>query len=202
MIEMPPLRSLRSNGIRMGYYEAGRSPTASFFAMAGRKSLFLASPDQGLGRGRHPGNRADQRLWYDRPAGAGRAHDMEHLTGDLVGLLDHLKIDRRSSSATTQGGFIVTNAAAPHRSRRRRDRRQHARPRPPAGRSGRAVPEAVRRQMYIVQFQDPPRARQDLRRPRQTTFDAFTQAVAAQGRPRRRRCGGCRHRPTTWPFRR
>ena len=54
-------------------------------------------------------------------------YDMEHLTGDLVGLLDHLKIDKAIFVGHDWGGFIVWQMPLRHhRSRRRRRRRQHA----------------------------------------------------------------------------
>jgi pimeloyl-ACP methyl ester carboxylesterase len=42
----------------------------------------------------------------DRPEPV-EAYDMEHLTGDLVGLLDHLKIDKAIFVGHDWGGFIV-----------------------------------------------------------------------------------------------
>ncbi len=35
------------------------------------------------------------------------AYDMEHLTGDLVGLLDHLEIDKAIFVGHDWGGFVV-----------------------------------------------------------------------------------------------
>ena len=76
MIEMPPLQFAQVNGIRMGYYEAGpevRQAAAHPVPRLAGNRVFLASPDQGLERGRHPGDCAGPaRLWRDRPARAGR----------------------------------------------------------------------------------------------------------------------------------
>ena len=52
---------------------------------------------------------------------------MEHLTGDLVGLLDHLKIDKAIFVGHDWGGFVVWQMPLRHPSRAlRRRRRQHA----------------------------------------------------------------------------
>ena len=42
----------------------------------------------------------------DRPEPV-EAYDIEHLTGDLVGLLDHLKIDKAIFVGHDWGGFVV-----------------------------------------------------------------------------------------------
>ena len=98
MTEMPPLQFAPSNGIRIGYYEAGPTsalppvvlchgwPEIAFtwrhqlkgLAHAG---LHVIAPDQ---RGYGATDRPD--LIED--------YDLDHLTGDLVALLDHLKIPK------------------------------------------------------------------------------------------------------------
>ena len=111
MIEMPPLQFAQVNGIRMGYYEAGPSsdkppvilchgwPEIAFSWRHQIKALSEAgirviAPDQrGYGA-------------TDRPEPV-EDYDMEHLTGDLVGLLDHLKIDKAIFVGHDWGGFIV-----------------------------------------------------------------------------------------------
>ena len=131
MIEMPPLQFAQMNGIRMGYYEAGPNtdkppvilchgwPEIAFSWRHQIKALSEAgirviAPDQrGYGA-------------TDRPEPV-EAYDMEHLTGDLVGLLDHLKIDKAIFVGHDWGGFIVWQMPLRHhRPRRRRRRRQHA----------------------------------------------------------------------------
>ena len=131
MIEMPPLQFAQVNGIRMGYYEAGPSsdkppvilchgwPEIAFSWRHQIKALSEAgirviAPDQrGYGA-------------TDRPEPV-EDYDMEHLTGDLVGLLDHLKIDKAIFVGHDWGGFIVWQMPLRHPStRRRRRRRQHA----------------------------------------------------------------------------
>jgi pimeloyl-ACP methyl ester carboxylesterase len=111
MIEMPPLQFANTNGIRMGYYEAGPKtdtppvilchgwPEIAFSWRHQIKALAAAgirviAPDQrGYGATERP-----------EPV---EAYDMEHLTGDLVGLLDHLGIDKAIFVGHDWGGFIV-----------------------------------------------------------------------------------------------
>jgi pimeloyl-ACP methyl ester carboxylesterase len=111
MIEMPPLQFAQTNGIRMGYYEAGPKtdtppvilchgwPEIAFSWRHQIKALAAAgirviAPDQsGYGA-------------TDRPE-AVESYDIEQLTGDLVGLLDHLKIDKAIFVGHDWGGFVV-----------------------------------------------------------------------------------------------
>ena len=118
MIEMPPLQFAQTNGIRMGYYEAGPAddkppivlchgwPELAFSWRHQIKALSEAgirviAPDQrGYGA-------------TDRPELV-EDYDMEHLTGDLVGLLDHLKIDKAIFVGHDWGGFIVWQLSLIH----------------------------------------------------------------------------------------
>ncbi len=111
MIEMPPLQFAQTNGIRMGYYEAGPKtdkppvilchgwPEIAFSWRHQIKALSEAgirviAPDQrGYGS-------------TDRPEPV-EDYDIEHLTGDLVGLLDHLEIDKAIFVGHDWGGFVV-----------------------------------------------------------------------------------------------
>jgi pimeloyl-ACP methyl ester carboxylesterase len=108
--QMPPVQSCETNGIRMAYYEAGPRagvpivfchgfPELAFswrhqiaaLAAAGR---WVIAPDQrGYGL-------------TSRPA-AVEAYDLENLTADLVGLLDHLKVDKAIFAGHDWGGFVV-----------------------------------------------------------------------------------------------
>ena len=116
-----------SHGLLRGRPEDRHAAGRALPRLAGDR-VFLAPPDQGAERGRHPGDRAGPaRLWRDRPARAGRG-------------LRHRASDRRSrrparSSQDRQGDlrrprlgrlYRLADAAAAHRSRRRRGRRQHA----------------------------------------------------------------------------
>ena len=179
MIEMPPLQFAHTNGIRMGYYDAGPAtdkppvvlchgwPEIAFSWRHQIKALSEAgirviAPDQrGYGA-------------TDRPEPV-EAYDMEHLTGDLVGLLDHLKVDKAIFVGHDWGGFIVWQMPLRHASR-------------VAGVVGVNTPhydrapadpiELFRKrfgdQMYIVQFQDPAREADRIFGSRvEQTFDAF-----------------------------
>ena len=103
------------------------------------------------------------------------AYDMEHLTGDLVGLLDHLKIDKAIFVGHDWGGFIVwqmplrhldrvagvVGVNTPHRDRLPADPIELFRKR-------------FGDKMYIVQFQDPAREPDRIFGSRvEQTFDAF-----------------------------
>src|SRR5499427_250003 len=184
MIEMPPLQFAQVNGIRMGFYEAGPKtdkppvvlchgwPELAFSWRHQIKALSEAgirviAPDQrGYGAS-------------DRPEPV-EDYDMEHLTGDLVGLLDHLKIDKAIFVGHDWGGFVVWQMPLRHASR-------------VAGVVGVNTPHwprapvdpiALFRQrfgdhMYIVQFQDPSREPDKIFGSRvEQTFDAFMRKPA------------------------
>lgn len=162
MIEMPPLQFAKLNGIRMGYYDAGPMsdtppvvlchgwPEMAFSWRHQIKALAAAgirviAPDQ---RGYGATSRPD----------AVEDYSIEHLTGDLVALLDHLKIDKAIFVGHDWGGFIVWQMPLRHRDR-------------VAGVVGVNTPHTDRapvdplqiyrkrfgETMYIVQFQDPAR---------------------------------------------
>jgi len=179
MIEMPPLQFAQVNGIRMGYYEAGPKtdrppvvlchgwPELAFSWRHQIKALAEAgirviAPDQrGYGA-------------TDRPE-AVEDYDMEHLTGDLVGLLDHLKIDKAIFVGHDWGGFVVWQMPLRHSDRVAAVvgiNTPHL-PRAPVD------PIALFRQrfgdkMYIVQFQDPAQEPDRIFGSRvEQTFDAF-----------------------------
>ncbi len=185
MIEMPPLKFAQTNGIRMGYYEAGPVgdkppvvlchgwPELAFSWRHQIKALSEAgirviAPDQrGYGA-------------TDRPEPV-EAYDIEHLTGDLVGLLDHLEIDKAIFVGHDWGGFVVWQMPLRHpRPRRRGGRRQHAAYQPLPGpiRSS-CCAQRFGDQMYIVQFQDPAREPDRIFGSRvEQTFDAFMRKPA------------------------
>src|SRR6185436_13589328 len=110
MIDMPQPKFAPTNGITMAYYEAGpRSdvpvvlchgfPELAFswrhqikaLADAGR---WVIAPDQ-RGYGLTPG-----------PVQV-EAYDMAHLTGDLIGLLDHLGAEKAIWCGHDWGGIVV-----------------------------------------------------------------------------------------------
>jgi len=117
---MPPVQTVSVNGIEMAYYEAGPRegtpivlchgfPELAFswrhqlkaLADAGR---WVIAPDQrGYGGTSRPEAVAD--------------YDMEHLTGDLVGLLDHLGVEQAIFAGHDWGGIVVWQMPLMHRER-------------------------------------------------------------------------------------
>src|SRR4029077_9103031 len=111
MIEMPTLQFADTNGIRMGFYEAGPAtdtpplvlchgwPEIAFSWRHQIKALSEAgirviAPDQrGYGA-------------TDRPEPVA-ADDFHHVTRQLTGLLDHLGIDKAIFVGHDWGGFVV-----------------------------------------------------------------------------------------------
>jgi pimeloyl-ACP methyl ester carboxylesterase len=121
MTAMPPLQFAPSNGIRMGYYEAGPTsalppvvlchgwPEIAFSwrhqiqALAAAGIRVIAPDQRGYGA-------------TERPP-AVEAYDLEQLTADLVGLLDHLRIDRAVFVGHDWGGFVVWQMPLRHLAR-------------------------------------------------------------------------------------
>jgi pimeloyl-ACP methyl ester carboxylesterase len=162
MTEMPPLQYAHVNGIRMGYHEAGPKTDTSPIVLChgwpeiayswrhqikalSEAGLRVIAPDQ---RGYGP---------TDRPE-AVEAYDIEHLTDDLVGLLDHLQIDKAIFVGHDWGGFVVWQMPLRHIARVAGVVGINT----PHSRRAPVDPIAIYRKrfgesMYIVQFQDPER---------------------------------------------
>lgn len=114
---MSPVQYTDVNGVRMAYYEAGPRegvpvilchgfPELAFswrhqLAVLGAAGRWVVAPDQ-RGYGLTGGPTAVE------------AYDMEHLTGDLVGLLDHLGADRAIFCGHDWGGIVVWQLALRH----------------------------------------------------------------------------------------
>jgi microsomal epoxide hydrolase/non-specific protein-tyrosine kinase len=160
--DMPRRRFALTNGIRMAYHDAGPHsalppvllchgwPEIAYSwrhqirALAAAGIRVIAPDQRGYGA-------------TDRPA-AVEAYDLEQLSADLVGLLDHLGIDRAVFVGHDWGGFVVWQMALRHRAR-------------VAGVASLNTPHLPRapvdpiqilrkrfgEQMYIVQFQAPGR---------------------------------------------
>jgi non-specific protein-tyrosine kinase len=179
MIEMPPLQFAEVNGIRMGYYEAGpKTDTPPLILCHGWPELAFSWRHQikALSAAGIRVIAPDQRGYgaTDRPEKV-EDYDLEHLTGDLVGLLDHLKIDKAIFVGHDWGGFVVWQMPLRHPDR-------------VTGVVGINTPHTPRApvdplqiyrkrfgdQMYIVQFQDPAREPDRIFGSRVAqTFDAF-----------------------------
>jgi pimeloyl-ACP methyl ester carboxylesterase len=184
MMDMPPLQFAQTNGMRMGYYEAGPKsdappvilchgwPELAFSWRHQIKALSAAgirviAPDQrGYGA-------------TDRPEPV-EAYDIEQLTGDLVGLLDHLRVDKAIFVGHDWGGFVVWQMPLRH-------------PERVAGVVGINTPHTARPpadpiellrkrfgdHMYIVQFQNPGHEVDGIFNSRvEQTFDAFMRKPA------------------------
>jgi pimeloyl-ACP methyl ester carboxylesterase len=115
--QMPPVKYADTNGIRMAYYEVGPRegvpvifchgfPELAFswrhqlkaFEAAGRWAI---APDQrGYGRTSRPEKVED--------------YDIDHLTGDLVGLMDHLGVEKAILCGHDWGGIVVWQAPLIH----------------------------------------------------------------------------------------
>ncbi len=119
-IQMPPVKRAQVNGVELAYYEAGPRggvpvilchgfPELAYswrhqlkaFADAGR---WVIAPDQrGYGLSSRPEAVSD--------------YDMEHLTADLVGLLDHLGVDKAIFCGHDWGGIVVWQTPLMHPTR-------------------------------------------------------------------------------------
>ena len=186
MIEMPPLQFAQTNGIRMGFYEAGpKTDTPPVVLCHGWPEIAFSWRHQikALGEAGIRVIAPDQRGYgaTERPEPV-EAYDIEHLTGDLVGLLDHLKIDKAIFVGHDWGGFVVWQMPLRYPSRT-------------AGVVGVNTPhwdrapadpiELFRQRfgdkMYIVQFQDPGREPDRIFGSRvEQTFDAFMRKPVAR----------------------
>jgi pimeloyl-ACP methyl ester carboxylesterase len=157
--QMPPVQYANTNGIRMAYYEVGPRegvpvvfchgfPELAFswrhqlraFEAAGRWAI---APDQrGYGL-------------TDRP-GPVESYDLENLTADLVGLLDHLGVEKAIFCGHDWGGFVVWQMALRHPSRTAGVIGVNTpfTPRSPADPIA-IMRERLGEEMYIVHFQKP-----------------------------------------------
>jgi len=121
MIEMPPLQFAEFNGIRMGYYEAGPTTDAPPMVLCHGWPELAFSWRHQIKALSEAGIRViapDQRGYgaTSRPEPV-EAYDIEHLTGDLVALLDHLRIDKAIFVGHDWGGFVVWQMPLRHPSR-------------------------------------------------------------------------------------
>ena len=162
MTQMPLLQFADVNGIRMGFYEAGPKTDATPIVLCHGWPEIAYSWRHQIHALSEAGLRViapDQRGYgaTDRPE-AVEAYDLEHLTGDLVDLLDHLGIEKAIFVGHDWGGFVVWQMPLRHLAR-------------VAGVVGINTPHTPRapidpiaifrkrfgESMYIVQFQDPAR---------------------------------------------
>ena len=108
--QMPPVQHAKVNGIDMAYYEVAKGQGTPIVFCHGFPELAFSWRHQ-LKACEAAGQWAiapDQRGYglTSRPD-ATTDYDMEHLTGDLVGLLDHLGVERAVFCGHDWGGLIV-----------------------------------------------------------------------------------------------
>jgi soluble epoxide hydrolase / lipid-phosphate phosphatase len=117
-LAMPPVKFVRTNGIRMAVYDAGKGPAVVL--LHGWPELAYSWRNQipALVSAGYRVVVPDQRGYglTDRPPEV-EAYDMVHLTGDLVGLLDALGIQKAIFCGHDWGGLVVWQMPLFHRDR-------------------------------------------------------------------------------------
>ncbi|MDB5442557.1 MAG: eph [Phenylobacterium sp.] len=117
---MPPVQRASVNGIEMAYYEAGPRTGVPIILCHGFPELAFSWRHQlkALGDAGRWVIAPDQRGYglTSRPQ-AVTDYDMEHLTGDLVGLLDHLGVEQAIFCGHDWGGIVVWQMPLMHPSR-------------------------------------------------------------------------------------
>ena len=108
--QMPPVQYAQTNGVRMAYYEAGPREGVPIILCHGFPELAFSWRHQlrALGEAGRWVVAPDQRGYglTERP-GSVEAYDMENLTADLVGLLDHLGAKKAIFCGHDWGGIVV-----------------------------------------------------------------------------------------------
>jgi pimeloyl-ACP methyl ester carboxylesterase len=118
--QMPPVKRAQVNGIEMAYYEAGPRQGVPIVLCHGFPELAFSWRHQlkALGDAGHWVIAPDQRGYglTSRPD-AVTDYDIEHLTGDLVALLDHLGVEKAIFCGHDWGGIVVWQMPMLHPSR-------------------------------------------------------------------------------------
>jgi len=117
---MPPVQFATINAIQLAYYEVGPREGAPIIFCHGFPELAFSWRHQ-LAALEAAGRWAiaiDQRGYglSSRPTDVA-AYDLAHLTGDLVGLLDHLQVEKAIFCGHDWGGFVVWDMALRHADR-------------------------------------------------------------------------------------
>jgi pimeloyl-ACP methyl ester carboxylesterase len=114
---MPPVQRAAVNGVEMAYYEAGPRQGVPIVLCHGFPELAFSWRHQlkALGEAGRWVIAPDQRGYglTSRPE-AVTDYDMEHLTGDLVGLLDHLGVEKAIFCGHDWGGLVVWQTPLMH----------------------------------------------------------------------------------------
>jgi len=107
---MPPVQRAEVNGVELAYYEAGPREGVPIILCHGFPELAFSWRHQikALGEAGRWVIAPDQRGYglSGRPD-AVTDYDIEHLTGDMVGLLDHLGVEKAIFCGHDWGGIIV-----------------------------------------------------------------------------------------------
>lgn len=117
---MPPVKRAPVNGVEIAYYEAGPRTGAPVVLCHG-------FPELAFSWRRQIRALADAGYWVIAPDQRGyglssapegvEAYDIDHLTGDLVGLLDHLGVEKAIFCGHDWGGIVVWQMPLLHPSR-------------------------------------------------------------------------------------
>jgi len=107
---MPPVQYIQTNGVRLAYYEAGPRQGTPVIFCHGWPELAFSWRHQlkAMGEAGRWAVAPDQRGYglSDSPA-AIEDFDMQHLTDDLIGLLDHLGAEKAIWCGHDWGGLIA-----------------------------------------------------------------------------------------------
>ncbi len=118
--QMPPVKHASVNGIELAYYEAGPREGAPIILCHGFPELAFSWRHQlkALGEAGRWVIAPDQRGYglTSRPE-AVTDYDMAHLTGDMVGLLNHLGVEKAIFCGHDWGGIVVWQMPLMHPSR-------------------------------------------------------------------------------------
>src|SRR5271166_3740375 len=199
MMEMPPLQFAQANGVRLAFYDAGpRDDPTPFLLCHGFPEIAFTWRRQikGLSEAGFRAIALDQRGYgaSDRPPEV-EAYSIDRLAGDLVGLLDHLKIDKAIIVGHDWGGYVVWETALRYPDRVAGVVSLNS----PHVKRAPADPIAMLRarfgdRMYIVRFQDGREPDRILAENVDRVFDALLPAGRRSRRRRGRRRPGF-HRP-------
>jgi pimeloyl-ACP methyl ester carboxylesterase len=106
--DLPPVRYIQTNGIRMAVYDAGLGPVVVLLHGWPELAYSWRHQISALAAAGYRVIAPDQRGYglSDRPE-AVEVYDMAHLTGDLIGLLDALGIEKAVFCGHDWGGLVV-----------------------------------------------------------------------------------------------
>lgn len=115
--DMPPARIAPINGVELAWYEIGERTGVPVIFCHGFPELAFSWRHQlaALGDAGRWAIAIDQRGYglSSRPSDI-TAYDLEHLTDDLVGLLDHLGVEKAIFCGHDWGGFVVWEMGLRH----------------------------------------------------------------------------------------